>query len=203
MPLPPLVKPARAWPATFVLGMLLAVMLVSAEVRAQDALQPAAAGIGPSTGLPLPRFVSLGTDEANIRTGPGARFPIEWVFVRRGMPIEVIAEYDNWRHVRDWDGAGGWIHRSLLSSRRGFVVLGDVALPLTADTGPEGAAVALVEPGVIGGLLSCPGSTLAEDVAADSVAAEADDRCYVDIAGRRGWLPRAMLWGVYPDEIVE
>ncbi|MDP6882831.1 MAG: SH3 domain-containing protein, partial [Rhodospirillales bacterium] len=89
---------------------------------------PVLAGTGwaapEGTGLPLPRFVNLRANEANMRTGPGVQYPVEWVFVRPDLPLEVIAEYRTWRKVRDWQGTQGWMHQSMLDSRkhRGFVL---------------------------------------------------------------------------------
>src|SRR5471030_3132986 len=74
------------------------------------------------SGLPLPRFASLKSDEVNVRTGPGPRYPVDWVFKRKMMPVEIVAEYENFRKIRDWQGAGGWVHQSLLSGKRGFIV---------------------------------------------------------------------------------
>jgi len=154
-----------------------------------------AAVAGPAagqSGLPLPRFVTLGTDEANLRAGPGRQYPVEWVFVRRWMPVEVVAEFDTWRRIRDWDGVEGWVHQSLLSGRRGMVVTGDAIRSLLAEPRDDAAVVARVEPGVIGRLERCP---------------DADQPhrawCHVRIGGYRGWMPRAAIWGVYPDETVD
>ena len=72
-----------------------------------------------------PRYVSLGSDRVNVRTGPGVRYPVAWRFVRRGLPVEIIAEYELWRKIRDRDGAEGWVHKSLLSGRRTVVVQGE------------------------------------------------------------------------------
>ncbi|MEH6546060.1 MAG: SH3 domain-containing protein, partial [Sneathiella sp.] len=72
--------------------------------------------------MPLPRFVSLSSNKVNVRTGPGTRYPITWVFVRRGWPVEVIAEYELWRRIRDVDGSTGWVHKGLLSSRRTLII---------------------------------------------------------------------------------
>ena len=70
------------------------------------------------SGLPVPRFVTLRADKVNVRAGPGARYPVEWVFERKGMPVEIVAEFDTWRKVRDIQGTEGWVHQNLLSSRR-------------------------------------------------------------------------------------
>ena len=73
--------------------------------------------IGPS-GLPLPRFVSLKSGSVNSRIGPGVNYPVDWLYLKPGLPMEIIQEYDNWRRVRDADGAEGWINQSLLSGER-------------------------------------------------------------------------------------
>src|SRR5271165_7115035 len=77
-----------------------------------------------TSGLPLPRFVSLRSDEVNLRTGPGARYPVDWIYTRRDLPVEVIAEFEAWRKIRDWQGAEGWVHQSMLAARRMIVVTG-------------------------------------------------------------------------------
>ena len=143
------------------------------------------------SGLPLPRFVSLGSDEINLRAGPGSQYPIEWIYVRESLPVEVIAEFDNWRRIRDHEGVEGWVYHALLSGRRGVLIRGEGPQDLLSR--PRGGAdpVARAEPGVIGALLRCP--------AADTVEG---DFCYVDLGGHRGWMPRAELYGVYPFEEV-
>jgi len=148
--------------------------------EADDALPPDSAVR--RTGLPIPRFVSLGSDEANIRTGPGRRYPIDWVFLRRGMPLEVTAEYDTWRRIRDWEGTSGWIHQSLLSGRRTIIVVG-TERTLRANPDPHAAVVARVEPGVVGPVLTCE-----------------DAWCEVAFEDYHGWLQRDAVWGVYEDE---
>jgi SH3-like domain-containing protein len=142
----------------------------------------ALAQAGRTTGLPLPRFVSLGADEINLRFGPGESYPIAWILTRAGLPVEIVAEFDTWRKVRLHDGDSGWIHGSLLSSRRTVLIADEVrALRQTPD--PEGRIVLRAEPGVIGELVDC-------------------DRgwCRVEIEGRRGWLQRTALWGVPSEE---
>ena len=144
------------------------------------------------TDLPIPRFVSLGTSEANLRTGPGQRYPIEWVYVREGLPIEVVAEFDTWRRVRDWEGVEGWVHQRLLSGRRTVIQISDGIETLYAEPTVDSTPVARVEPGVIADLLACPAPS--EGVG---------DWCFLSVDGQRGWMPRAVLWGVYTAEAVE
>jgi SH3-like domain-containing protein len=139
------------------------------------------------TGLPLPRFVSLRADEVNMRTGPGTRYPVEWVYRRQGLPMEIIAEYDTWRRVRDWQGINGWVHSSMLSAERSVVITGGVHV-LRGKDAPESPPVARAEAGVVGRLLECP---------------EESARCRVEIDGVRGWLRRDAFWGVYDGEVIE
>jgi SH3-like domain-containing protein len=154
------------------------------------AVGPVAAGEaaerGAVTNLPLPRFVSMRAERANARRGPSLDQRVDWEFVHRGLPLEIVAEYGQWRRVRDADGEGGWVHHSLLSGVRTAVVRADAPVPLRA--GPEeGAAVrALAEPGVVGRLQACDGAW-----------------CEIAAAGVAGWLPRAALWGVGPDESLD
>ena len=41
------------------------------------------------------------------------------------MPVEIIAEYEAWRKVRDWEGTEGWMHQSLLSGQRTAIVMAE------------------------------------------------------------------------------
>ena len=133
----------------------------------------------------VPRFASLRADAVNLRTGPGERYPVEWIYQRKGLPVEVTAQSDVWRRVRDPDGTEGWVHERMLTSSRSIVVTG---APRTLRSEPDAAAhaVARAEPGVIARLLECKGAW-----------------CRVETQGIKGWLPRAEFWGVYPDETVE
>lgn len=133
------------------------------------------------SGLPLPRFVSLRSAEVNLRTGPGPTYPIEWVYLRRNMPVEVIAEFDNWRKIRDWQGTVGWVHQNLLSGER-YVRITDAERMLLSRAG-DGTPVARLMPGVIARILHC-----------------GLEWCELETGGHRGWLPRQDFWGLYPHE---
>ena len=145
---------------------------------------PAWPQAGRSTGLPVPRFVSLASDRVHVRFGPGKQSPINWVFARKDLPVEIIAEFDTWRKIRDADGEEGWIHSSLLSSRRTIMVIGEVR-ELRRTPRPDSRVVLRAEPGVIGRLFDCE-----------------ENWCRVEIEGRRGWLQRVEFWGTRPGEIV-
>ncbi|MCB1486666.1 MAG: SH3 domain-containing protein [Bauldia sp.] len=144
--------------------------------------------VGPS-GLPVPRFVSLKAGRVNVRVGPGEDYKIAWVFVKPGLPIEVVQEYDNWRRVRDADGTTGWIFQSLLSGKRTAVVApwaGGDPRPIHASATPGSAITAYLEPGVTGEIDHCSAGF-----------------CRISGKGYSGWIDRDQLWGVYPDEDID
>jgi SH3-like domain-containing protein len=165
-------------------GLQLIVLVAVGLLGAQPGFSQAESQPGRTTGLPLPRFVSLDADPVNVRFGPGRQYPINWVFARQGLPVLIVAEFDNWRKIRDHEGKEGWIHSSLLSSRRTFMVSGQIR-ELRRTASPDARIVLRAEPGVIGDLLDCEG-----------------DWCHVEIEDRRGWLQRSEFWGVLPDEVV-
>lgn len=140
---------------------------------------------GPVTNLPLPRFVSLKVDEANIRRGPSLAHRIDWVFTARGMPLLVIGEYGNWRRVQDRDGVSGWVHYSLLSGVRTVIIEQDM-LPLYQRRDPDSPVAALLEAGVIARLEEC-----------------GPVWCRLSAGGQRGWTTHAGMWGVAEGEVVE
>lgn len=136
--------------------------------------------------LPIPRFVSIKAAEANVRTGPSVRYPAVWVYHRRWLPVEITAEFEQWRKIRDKDGDEGWIHESLLSGRRHVFVQGDS--PQVLYRLPDHKAYPLIkaEAGVMAELLECQ-----------------KEWCKIDAAGNSGWIERASLWGIYPEEHIE
>jgi len=149
---------------------------------------------GPSTGLPIPRFVSLKASRVNLRKGPGTEYPTAWVFRRAGLPVEVIREYEIWREVRDADGTTGWVIRSLLSSRRTAQILPWEVKPgaprprveIRSASRASARPVVIVEAGVLADIMDCSG-----------------DWCRVSVSGYRGFVEQKKLWGVYSGEVVE
>ena len=147
----------------------------------------AAASRGSVTGLPLPRFAVLRSDDVNLRSGPGTRYPILWVYRRRGLPVEIEREFDVWRLIKDADGIEGWVHEATLSGRRGFLVIGhEQALRAAPDD--QAKVLARLAPGVIGRLRHCP---------------QGSAWCEVEVKSYRGYLRRDGFWGTLPDEVIE
>ncbi|WP_234990470.1 SH3 domain-containing protein [Aquimixticola soesokkakensis] len=140
---------------------------------------------GPVTNLPLPRFVSLKASEANVRRGPSLTHRIDWVFQRRNMPLEVTEEYENWRRVRDRDGAGGWVYHTLISGVR-YALVTDAHIALRTRASEQAAAVADLEQNVVARILEC-----------------SEDWCRLNADGYKGWVPKTAIWGVSDAEVID
>jgi SH3-like domain-containing protein len=153
-------------------------------------LDPARAGGDAATsGLPVPRFVSLKADRVNVRGGPDRDHDVAWTYTRIGWPVEITAEFENWRRIRDFDGTEGWVYHSMLSGKRTAAVRlkskTDVA-PLYAKPDSQSAVEARLLSGVLGAIKRCTGTW-----------------CRLVGEGFDGWIEQNRLWGVYPDEKIE
>ncbi len=139
------------------------------------------------TALPLPRYVSLRSNAVNLHVGPGKNYPIDWCYVRQNLPVEIIAEFDTWRQIRDWQGAEGWVHKSLLSGKRTVWVLHKVR-PLRKGPDEKAKVIAQLQPGVVAKAVECQGNW-----------------CKIEVKYKnsvyKGWIKRRCLWGIYPNEM--
>jgi SH3-like domain-containing protein len=168
------------------------VALAVAAALSASAANAGAAGesaAGPSSGLPVPRFVSLKPDKVNVRGGPTRNHDISWQYTRAGLPVEITAESDNWRRVRDWEGSEGWVYHSMLSGRRTGIVNAkekDGLVPIHSKGDSAAPVVAQLQSGVLGSVKYCTGTW-----------------CRIVGAGFDGWIAQERLWGVYPSEKVE
>jgi len=147
---------------------------------------PATAAPDHGSGLPVPRFVTLKNDDINVRTGPGTRYPIQWVYHRAGMPVEVIEEYDVWRRIRDIDSTVGWVHKSMLDGKRSVMIKSKDARIIRRDPEDKAKPILKAEPLVTAHLVECQ-----------------TQWCRIQISGRKGWIEKQYIWGVYPSEIIE
>ncbi|HET9533910.1 MAG TPA: SH3 domain-containing protein [Mesorhizobium sp.] len=171
-------------------------ILLGMAVMSSNAAQAQTAPAAPNatrggSGLPLPRFVSLKSGRVNSRIGPGLAYAVDWMYMKPGLPMEIIQEYDNWRRVRDSDGAEGWINQSLLSGKRTGIVTPwqkgkDTQMSLLAEPQKGATAVATLEPGVVGHIRTCNG-----------------EWCEMTFDGHTGWLSQSLVWGAYPGETIK
>ncbi|QMW23304.1 SH3 domain-containing protein [Sandaracinobacteroides saxicola] len=169
--------------------MLFPILLLATAATAQPATKAPVPGVPTNpdalkgvSGEKLPRFVSLRSGDANMRTGPGRDYPISWNFRRAGIPLEVLREWNVWRLVRDPDGATGWMDRAMLSGERTLMVTRSIRT-LHAQPDVSSPAVWRAEPGVVGRVVMC-----------------ANSWCRIEIEGKSGYILREHTTGSYPNE---
>jgi len=167
-----------------------AALFMLALVLSSVYVQTARAGGDATTGgLPVPRFVSLKADRVNVRGGPDKEHDVAWIYTRIGWPVEITAEFENWRRIRDLDGTEGWVYHSMLSGKRTASVKlkskTEIA-PLYAKPDTQSAVEARLQSGVLGIVKHCTGAW-----------------CRLVGEGFDGWIEQNRLWGVYPDEKIE
>jgi SH3-like domain-containing protein len=165
------------------MAIMLLALLSAAPARAAEA--------GGPSGLPVPRFVSLKSERVNVRGGPTRDHEVAFIFTRPGLPVEVTAEFDNWRRIRDWEGSEGWVFHSLLSGRRTAITTANphdkaALLAVRENHAADSAVVARLQPGVVGAVKKCVSGW-----------------CRFGGQGFDGWIEQERLWGVYPNEKVE
>ena len=128
------------------------------------------------------RYASLRANDVNVRAGPGVRYHVKWKFIQRHAPIEVIAQYDTWRKIRDWEGGEGWVHRAMIATKRSLLLKGNGK---TMRRRPSDSAPAVAR--------------LASNMIV--LAKKCDmEWCLVSARGHAGWIRRKGLWGLYPKE---
>ena len=171
-------------------SLILVIPFGSVTVTPAEATAEQGGTVGPS-GLPLPRFVSLKSGRVNSRIGPGVNYPVDWLYLKPGLPVEITQEFENWRRVRDSDGSEGWINQSLLSGKRTGIAAPwqrgkDTQIQLLDEPDRDARAIAVIEPGVVGKINQCDG-----------------DWCEMTFDGHTGWMSQSLLWGAYPGESVK
>ena len=168
---------------------LVGILAGAAALAATAAWAGGDTGVGPASGLPVPRFVSLKPDRVTVRGGPTRDHEIAFVFTRAGLPVEITAESDNWRRIRDWEGSEGWVYHSLLSGRRTALVSAkqpDELVPLYEKPDTAASLVARLQPGVLASVKECTGTW-----------------CRISGQGFDGFILQGRLWGVYPNEKID
>ncbi len=162
-------------------------LVILASFGTADAVAETPQGL--VSGLPVPRFVSIKSDRVNVRNGPTKDHDVAWVFTRAGLPVEITAEFENWRRVRDGEGAEGWVYHSLLTGKRTAIVNPkprDELVPLCARPEDPCLMQARLQAGVLAAIRSCTGSW-----------------CRISGTDFDGWVAQERLWGVYPNEKID
>lgn len=140
------------------------------------------------SGLAIPRMVSLRSSLINARSGPGSRYPIEWVYRQKGAPVEIVAEFELWRKIKDWEGAETWVHKAMLSGRRFVRVTNPGENNIYAKPDTDARVIAKVEDGVVGEIEQCP---------------TPKGMCLIKFDNVKGWMARNTLFGIYEKEVIK
>ncbi|MCQ8782991.1 SH3 domain-containing protein [Mangrovibrevibacter kandeliae] len=169
--------------AAAALGLMLAAFFPSFEGRTWHA-----AAQDDTSKLPLPRFVSLKSARVNLRVGPGRDYAVSWLYLKRGLPVEIVQEYDLWRRVRDSEGTEGWVYHSLLTGERTAIAAPwlkgkSATIDVHRSPADDAPLVAQMEPGVVTHVEEC-----------------SNGWCEIKVADRDGFVQQHEIWGVYPDE---
>lgn len=171
--------------AVAALALLVFGLLAPSVIQASD---------NPS-GLPLPRFATVRSTPVNVRVGPGTRYDIAWVYVKPGVPVEIVQEFDTWRKIRDVDGSEGWVHQNLLSGKRAGLAapwLSEEQIPLRSGRSNEGGVRAFLGPGFRVDIARCDGAWCEVTATTRSDAGSA--------SSYSGYVQQGELWGVYQGE---
>ena len=143
------------------------------------------ADIGKETGLEIPRYVSLKSDDANIRVGPSKNYPIEIKYIKKNYPLKVLEEYEEWRKVEDFKKNIGWIHKSLISGTRTGIVLSNDNKTIKLLNTLNGNIIGEIGSGNIVFLERCK-----------------IDWCLVSSPNYKGWIDKKNIWGVKEKEVM-
>jgi SH3-like domain-containing protein len=170
--------------------ILILTAFLALPAAAQEPAVAVTNGVPQTSGMPIPRFVTLRTNEINLRAGPSVNYPIEWVYTREGLPVEVTAEYDTWRRIRDMEGTEGWVHQSMLSGKRSVLVTGDGVQPVYNKADSTATIIARAEPKAMGTLEKC------ENAWCEVLFTAADTEI-------KGYMPKGSFWGAYADEVIQ
>ncbi len=159
-------------------SLLFSISLVFAQEGAEEG----------ETGLTLPRFVSLRSNHINARSGPGARYPIEWVYMQKSAPVEIIAEFELWRKIKDWQGSESWVHKSMLAGKRCAKVTTPGENNIYEKADYKSKVIAKVEDEVVGEIVKCPA---------------VNAFCRIKFGTIEGWVPKQNIYGVYANEVID
>ena len=144
------------------------------------------ADIGKETGLEIPRYVSLKSNDANIRVGPSKNYPIEIKYIKKNYPLRVLEEYAEWRKVEDLYNNIGWIHKSLISGIRTGIVLSNDSKNIKLLNSIDGNIIGEIGDGNIIFLEKCK-----------------IHWCLVSLGNFKGWMDKKYIWGVKEKEIIK
>jgi SH3-like domain-containing protein len=128
----------------------------------------------------MSRFVTTKSQQANTRVGPGLQYPVDVIFIIKGEPVEIVAEFNNWRQIKDFDGQISWMHSSLLSRKRSVIINSKESCVLFSKPFDNAKIKAYVSSRVRCNFLDYCNQ----------------EWCKVSCQGLKGWILRKHLWGI-------
>lgn len=163
------------------IAFTMAIFMLSAPACAES-------GDKSESGFDLPRMVSLRSNNVNSRTGPDKKYPIEWIYHQKGAPVEIVNEFGLWRKIKDWEGSESWVHKSLLTGVRFVRIMVPGENNIYNRASYQSKVIAKAEDGVIGEIKRCR---------------KVEDFCLIKFDTVEGWVPKSILFGLYPDEDID
>ena len=139
---------------------------------------------GPVTNFEMPRFVSLKSNDVNLRVGPSINYPIKIKYVKTNLPVEIVDEFDVWRKIIDHEDNTGWIHKNLLKGDRFILILSKKKKSKNIFNRPNGNIIGTIQNNNIVSLETCIYKW-----------------CYISTKEIEGWLSKNNIWGVYENEL--
>ena len=132
-----------------------------------------------ASGFCVPRWLSLKSNEVLVRRGPGFDYPALFTYRARGLPVQVVAETEEWRRVCVPEGGAVWVHKSMVDGRRMVRSPAGAPLPLLSRPQTGARRTALMNPSAMASLDRCERGW-----------------CSINAGGARGWVAERGLWGV-------
>ena len=139
--------------------------------------------IGSQTGLEIPRYVSLKSNDSNMRVGPSKNYPIKLNYISKNYPVKIIDEYLDWRKVEDFEKNIGWMHKSLLTGERYGLILSRNKRSVNIYNSINGKVIGEINTKLIVRLSKCK-----------------IDWCFILINNYKGWIRKKNIWGVKGNE---
>ena len=141
--------------------------------------------LGNETGLKIPRFVSLKSDNSNLRVGPSENYPVKLKYIVANMPVEIIDEYKNWRKIKDYEENEGWIHKNLIKGKRFTIVNTPYQEGLQVFIKPKGNNIGKIGKKNVLEVKTC-----------------LMNWCKIKYGKNTGWVNKLNLWGIYDNETI-
>jgi len=124
-------------------------------------------------------FASLRSNETNVRAGPGQNYPIKFIYKLKGIPVQVISEYDNWNEIKDYEGQSGWVMQSLITKKRTLMIRTTKGfVNLQKKNNEKSRIIFRLENNVIGDYLKC-----------------IERWCALEVSGKKGWVRDEEVFG--------